>query len=527
VKLNIYTYLSLRTVILLLPSCLLLFSCLSAFAQDDERTNVTDKATIRRLATQLGASSYKERREADDALRSFDRRSIEELRKHLHTTDPEILSRLRAIIDYLSTKPIELYFKDRSLHSVVRDAVKCPQDETLQDSHVKGLRQLDAATKGIKSIEGIQELKALSQLQLKGNIITDLSPLSELHHLRYLDIRSNQITNLTPLVAFVEESAEKSNLHFLLTGNPLCEIALTKQIPWLKEQGVRIDFIQDIPLPHEMKMLFSPDNAAHRYPYTPLQLRIRAPSTEWLSAFMEKHGSVRLAIGSLRNGKPIESECISGTTCNYSGNEVKIRPVFRPGNIVPHSPGSYRFDLILCTRKARLHCPPITYTVTVPDDMKEMLREFEESEASAILKHQYGCRLKSGNAEKQLSYAAVERFVRKYPDSYLSKVINTRTQRIWLSDLNGAGWMHDDDREPIARINVLVKGCIDKLAASSLESYTSILEKKMANPKTAKYLKQTQQKVHILKEWIRLTTEAKEHIEEAETSSTLQGKESR
>lgn len=61
------------------------------------------------------------------------------------------------------------------------------------------IKNLDASSIGVESLEGIQALTSLEMLTLSNNSIRDITPLGTLEHLTLLDIQNNLIENLEPL----------------------------------------------------------------------------------------------------------------------------------------------------------------------------------------------------------------------------------------------------------------------------------------------------------------------------------------
>lgn len=64
---------------------------------------------------------------------------------------------------------------------------------------VEGITTLNAANRGIVSIEGIENLTGLTVLQIRANAITDIGPLSGLTGLTSLNVAANQIHDVEPL----------------------------------------------------------------------------------------------------------------------------------------------------------------------------------------------------------------------------------------------------------------------------------------------------------------------------------------
>ena len=134
----------------------------------------------------------------------------------------------------------EITFEDPRLEQAVREAISKPSGAILK-SDVRGLARLDAESRGIVSLEGIQFCTNLSWLNLRGNVIVSIGQLAALASLTHLDLAENVIvdvaalaglTNLTWLrlwnnrVEQVDAVAGLTKLTYLsLTGNLLTTTA--------------------------------------------------------------------------------------------------------------------------------------------------------------------------------------------------------------------------------------------------------------------------------------------------------------
>lgn len=91
------------------------------------------------------------------------------------------------------------------------------QNSILETTNLKGTEDFKfAQTKGIKSIQGLENAINLEKIRLSDNEIVDLTPLSNLKKLTYLDLHRNRITNTQPL-------SNLTNLEFLDLYNNLIE----------------------------------------------------------------------------------------------------------------------------------------------------------------------------------------------------------------------------------------------------------------------------------------------------------------
>ena len=115
----------------------------------------------------------------------------------------------------------EVNFPDPNLRAAIISAVGKQSSDDILQSDLNGLLTLDASSRGIVNLAGLEHctsliwvrlndnqisnlsplagLTSLTQLYLDGNQISDLSPLSGLTGLTWLYLGDNQISNLLPL----------------------------------------------------------------------------------------------------------------------------------------------------------------------------------------------------------------------------------------------------------------------------------------------------------------------------------------
>jgi internalin A len=111
------------------------------------------------------------------------------------------------------------------------------------------LWSLDLARNRITDIKGLTNAGTLSLLKLSDNQISDLAPLGKPLSVKLLLLERNKIADLAPLVAAAKADAEGEKrfapfLRLYLAGNPLSDMAKTKQIEELKAAGVKIDPVE-------------------------------------------------------------------------------------------------------------------------------------------------------------------------------------------------------------------------------------------------------------------------------------------
>ena len=94
----------------------------------------------------------------------------------------------------------EDWMPDSALRAAVREKLRIPEHAPLTPEYVQEhLRNLEAISKGITDLRGLEHATDLHALVLAQNKIRDLSPLSGLTELFYLNLGSNQISDIRPL----------------------------------------------------------------------------------------------------------------------------------------------------------------------------------------------------------------------------------------------------------------------------------------------------------------------------------------
>jgi len=89
-------------------------------------------------------------------------------------------------------------FTDPNLEAVVREEINKPEGPIIE-TDVESIYELSIFSRGITSLEGIQNLKNLKGLYAWDNLITDISPLQELTQLQWLDLDEVKLKDFSPL----------------------------------------------------------------------------------------------------------------------------------------------------------------------------------------------------------------------------------------------------------------------------------------------------------------------------------------
>lgn len=92
-----------------------------------------------------------------------------------------------------------IVFADPALAGEVRSALGLEAEAPITASALASLTELQAESKGISNLEGLQYATNLTKLWLDGNNITDISSLSALEHLENLDLSGNPIDDISAI----------------------------------------------------------------------------------------------------------------------------------------------------------------------------------------------------------------------------------------------------------------------------------------------------------------------------------------
>ena len=132
-----------------------------------------------------------------------------------------------------------VYFPDSNLEAVIREAINKPTGDIIA-SDIEGLLYLNADSRGILNIEGLQYATSLYGLYLRTNQITDISALVNLTSLQSLALNENQISDISPL-------ANLTHLTYLnLNTNQISDISALVNLTSLEGLGLNTNQISDI-----------------------------------------------------------------------------------------------------------------------------------------------------------------------------------------------------------------------------------------------------------------------------------------
>lgn len=132
-------------------------------------------------------------------------------------------------------------FPDPSLESAIREAINKYTGD-IYSSNLLGLLYLQADSREIVDLTGLEYCVDLETLILSGNGVSDLYPLENLPNLSFINLDNNQVSDLTPLLLF-EGIGEGDTIN--LRNNPLSSYSRMIIIPLLRELGVTVYYLTD------------------------------------------------------------------------------------------------------------------------------------------------------------------------------------------------------------------------------------------------------------------------------------------
>jgi Leucine-rich repeat (LRR) protein len=160
-----------------------------------------------------------------------------------------------------------VHFDDPNLEAAIRAELGFDETKDIYEGDLVGITSLDAESRGIVNLSGIEKLFNLTDLNLWNNQISDLTFLGNLFSLQTLNLALNQIADTSALAnleqlqrLFLWDNQLVDILPLLgnaglgagdeigLEGNPLSEETLCLDIPELQARGVLVGFDGVCPL---------------------------------------------------------------------------------------------------------------------------------------------------------------------------------------------------------------------------------------------------------------------------------------
>ena len=126
------------------------------------------------------------------------------------------------------TVPDEVIFPDAGLAAAVRTALTLEDGMPIFPNKLAALTSLNAGSKGITNLTGLEGATGLTWLNLSSNSLSDISPLENLANLETLDFWGNRIRDISPL-------ENLTNLTWLrLSYNAITDVSLLASMTNLK-----------------------------------------------------------------------------------------------------------------------------------------------------------------------------------------------------------------------------------------------------------------------------------------------------
>ena len=133
-----------------------------------------------------------------------------------------------------------LEIPDPNLKQAVREALELPDEIDLTQPEMLRLRRLDAASRGITNLSGLEHATSLEVLDLRDNLVEDITPLANLIRLIRLPLDNNQIHDITPLANLT------SLTNLGLSTNQIADISTLVNLINLRDTGLSGNQIRDI-----------------------------------------------------------------------------------------------------------------------------------------------------------------------------------------------------------------------------------------------------------------------------------------
>ena len=115
------------------------------------------------------------------------------------------LGMIAALFVSSPVRAADIDFPDANLDTVIREILKKKQidksdkSKKITDEDVATIFFLEAPSRGIENLSGLEKCRNLALIKLTGNKIKDLKPLEECVNVQSLDLAKNQIVDFSPL----------------------------------------------------------------------------------------------------------------------------------------------------------------------------------------------------------------------------------------------------------------------------------------------------------------------------------------
>jgi hypothetical protein len=139
----------------------------------------------------------------------------------------------------VSAAGLVVKFPDPGLQAAVRQAINKPAGNIYQ-SDFQHVYDLDASSRNISNLTGLEYFTDLVALNLSGNQITDVTPLASLTKLPYLYLENNRISDISPLASMTGLTT------IYLENNQISDISPLASLTNLESLWINNNQISDI-----------------------------------------------------------------------------------------------------------------------------------------------------------------------------------------------------------------------------------------------------------------------------------------
>lgn len=158
----------------------------------------------------------------------------------------------------ISVEAIEAVFDDKNLEASVRSKIEKPSG-TLYASELTRITRLDASSRQINDLTGIEHLINLEELDLSYNGITGFSQLYKMSKLKSLELQYNNIEDLEFLIDIMGKTTYEVPLVINLTGNSVdtSDDKILNTINLLAGFNVQVNFYEDVAANKEIEEIIA------------------------------------------------------------------------------------------------------------------------------------------------------------------------------------------------------------------------------------------------------------------------------
>lgn len=121
------------------------------------------------------------------------------IKKDVKAKDGKSLNQQTGMAFTTKIDQINVVFEDENLKRAIHLILLKPLNEPLTINEAKSITKLDLDSKGITSIQGLENFTNLIELKMHSNKIADLTPISGLKNLKYIGLNGNKVIDISPL----------------------------------------------------------------------------------------------------------------------------------------------------------------------------------------------------------------------------------------------------------------------------------------------------------------------------------------